>query len=110
MAAVRARDFGNAVRTDFAPRPISELHHSLDSLRVEFLEIPPESPLVGRLLRNAGIRESTGALVLAVVRDGHMIHAPDAGFVFEKMDTILVAGAVEQVAQVEEIINGAVRT
>ncbi|HET8948838.1 MAG TPA: cation:proton antiporter, partial [Candidatus Polarisedimenticolia bacterium] len=56
-------------RRDFAPLPLSDVRRALDTLRVEFLEIPKESPLAGRHLRDAGIREATGALVLAVARD-----------------------------------------
>ncbi len=92
-------------REDFAPLPLEEVRRTLDTLRVEFLEIPARSPLVGKSLRDAGIREATGALVLAVVRDGFTIHSPDAGFVLQEKDTILVSGAIEQVALVEEILE-----
>jgi K+/H+ antiporter YhaU regulatory subunit KhtT len=81
------------------------VRRALDTLRVEFLEIPKESPLAGRHLRDAGIREATGALVLAVARDGGIIHAPDAEFTLQAGDTILVSGAAEQVSLVEEIVE-----
>jgi len=92
-------------RRDLAPLPLSDVRRALDSLRVEFLEIPKDSPLAGRHLRDAGIREATGALVLAVARDGTVIHAPDADFTLQAGDTILVSGAAEQVAHVEEIVE-----
>jgi CPA2 family monovalent cation:H+ antiporter-2 len=92
-------------REDFAPRALSDVRRTLDSLRVEFLEIPSGSPLIGKALRDAGIREKTGALVLAVVRDGIIIHAPDADFTIRQNDTILVSGAIDQVVQVETLIG-----
>jgi CPA2 family monovalent cation:H+ antiporter-2 len=92
-------------RRDLEPLPLADVRRALDTLRVEFLEIPKESPLAGRHLRDAGIREATGALVLAVARDGTIIHAPDAEFTLQAGDTILVSGAAEQVAQVEEIVE-----
>jgi K+:H+ antiporter len=92
-------------RRDFAPLPLADVRRALDSLRVEFLEIPKDSPLAGRHLRDAGIREATGALVLAVARDGVITHAPDADFTLQAGDTILVSGAAEQVAHVEEIVE-----
>jgi CPA2 family monovalent cation:H+ antiporter-2 len=92
-------------RNEFDPLPLSEVHRTLDSLRVEFLEIPSGSPLIGRKLRDAGIRESTGALVMAVVRDGAIVHNPGADFSLRQNDTILVSGAIEQVVRVEEIID-----
>jgi len=91
-------------RQDFTPLPLGDVRRTLDSLRVEFLEIAADSPLVGRPLRDAGIREATGALVLVVVRAGVVIHAPDAQFTLQAGDTILVAGAAEQVAGVEEVL------
>ncbi|HEU4402619.1 MAG TPA: cation:proton antiporter, partial [Candidatus Polarisedimenticolia bacterium] len=92
-------------REDFAPLPLGDVRRTLDTLRVEFLEIPPGSPLIGRSLRDAGIRESTGALVLAVVRDGATVHSPEAWFVLQEADTILVSGAVEQVSQAEDLLE-----
>lgn len=92
-------------RNEFAPLPLSDVRRTLDSLRVEFLEVPDGSPLVGRNLRDAGIRESTGALVIAVVRDGEIIHNPAADFSLRRNDTLLVSGAIEQVVRAEQIIN-----
>ena len=94
-------------RRDFEPLPIGDIRATLDSLRVEFLAIPASSPLAGRHLRDAGIREATGALVLAVIRDGQVTHAPDADFTLLAGDTILVSGAVEQVIQAEALISPA---
>jgi len=91
-------------REDFTPMPLGDVARSLDALRVEFLEIPPGSPLAGKSLKDAGVREATGALVLAVVREGHVTPAPEAWFVLEERDTILVSGAGEQVAEVETLL------
>jgi len=94
-------------RRDFEPLPIGDIRATLDSLRVEFLAIPASSPMAGRHLRDAGIREATGALVLAVIRDGEVTHAPDADFTLLAGDTLLVSGAVEQVVQAEALISPA---
>ncbi len=92
-------------REDFTPLPLGDVARSLDALRVEFLEIPPGSPLIGKSLREAGVREATGALILAVVREGRVIPSPEAWFVLEKKDTILVSGAGEQVAEVAGLVS-----
>mgnify|MGYP003512941959 CR=1 FL=1 len=42
-----------------------------------------------------------------VVRDGQVVHSPDASFVLSQGDTLLVSGAVEQVAAAEEMLRGA---
>jgi CPA2 family monovalent cation:H+ antiporter-2 len=92
-------------REDFAPLPLGDVRRSLDALRVEFLEIPAGSPLIGKSLRDAGVREATGALILAVVREGRVITSPEAWFVLQEKDTILVSGAIEQVAEVENLLG-----
>lgn len=97
-------------REDFTPLPLGDVRKSLDTLRVEFLEIPPGSTLVGKNLKDAGIRESTGALVLAVIRDGATVHSPEAWFVLQEKDTMLVSGAAEQVAQVEALVERGLNT
>ena len=97
-------------RPDFVPASLGEVHQALTTLKVEFLEIPAGSPLIGRSLRDAGIRETTGALVLAVVRAGDTIHSPDAQFMLQERDTILVSGAIEQVAQVETLLEARPQT
>ncbi len=105
VARARGRRYEIFRRSDLAPMALGDVRRTLDTLRVEFLEITPGSPLVGRSLRDTGIREVTGALVLAVIRDGQTVHSPEASFVLQERDTVLVTGAVEQVAQVEKIIN-----
>jgi len=104
LGRVRSGRYEIFRRADFQPLPLSDVRRTLDSLRVEFLEIAAASPLVGRTLRDAGIREATGALVLAVVREGTVTHAPEAWFTLQAGDTILVSGAAEQVAQVEALL------
>jgi TrkA domain protein len=109
VARARGRRYEMFRRDRLAPLPLSDVRRTLDSLRVEFLEIPAGSPIAGRTLREAGIRETTGALVMAVVRDGAMVHNPDADFSLREQDTILVTGAVEQVAGVEALIGRGAR-
>ena len=92
-------------REDFSPLPLGDVRRSLDTLRVEFLEIPKGSPLAGKTLRDAGVREATGALILAVMRDGRVFPSPEAWFVLQEKDTILVSGASEQVAEVEGLLG-----
>jgi CPA2 family monovalent cation:H+ antiporter-2 len=104
LGRVRSGRYEIFRRADLQPLPLSDVRRTLESLRVEFLEIAAVSPLVGRTLLDAGIREATGALVLAVVRDGVVTHAPEAWFTLQAGDTILVSGAAEQVAQVEALL------
>jgi K+/H+ antiporter YhaU regulatory subunit KhtT len=61
--------------------------------------------MAGKTLHDSGIREATGALVVAVGRDGGVVHAPDSHFELHEGDTILVAGAAEQVSRVEDLVE-----
>jgi CPA2 family monovalent cation:H+ antiporter-2 len=105
LGRVRSGRYEIFRRRDFEPLPIGDIRQTLDSLRVEFLAIPAGSPLAGRSLKDAGIREATGALVLAVIRAGEVVHSPDAWFTLQAGDTMLVSGAVEQVAHVEALLE-----
>ena len=60
VARARGRRYEIFRRADFAPMPLGDVRRTLDTLRVEFLEIPAGSPLVDRSLRDAGIRGRFG--------------------------------------------------
>ncbi len=55
--------------------------------------VEPSSPAAGRTLRETGLRERTGASVIAVVRDGKPALGPGADFRVEAGDVLLLVGS-----------------
>lgn len=70
---------------------------SLDADMAE-LEIPDDSPLVGKTIRDAGTRKKDSVLIVAVRRpDGEQFFNPDAEYEFHAGDTLIVIGKTEAV-------------
>ena len=71
-------------------------------LWVEELIVAPTSPLIGKTLAEANIRQETGVTVIAMWRDGHST-IPDPNTVLVAKDELIVIGAREQLARIEKL-------
>ena len=72
------------------------LQKAQDSLELDWEELGEESPSVGRSLRQLDIRQSTGASVVGVLRDGTFIANPSADLIFQVGDMIASIGSPKQ--------------
>jgi monovalent cation:H+ antiporter-2, CPA2 family len=69
------------------PNTLAQLMTAAD---VEEVVLPAGSPAVGQSLRDLGLREKTGASVVAVAREGKMLGNPGAGFVLREDDVLFI--------------------
>lgn len=74
-------------------------------LRVSTVEVGNASPAVGRTIRQLGLRERAGALVIAVVRRGELVSNPTAEFKLEGEDYLVLHGTSEQLSKAEEVLR-----
>ena len=63
-------------------------------LKLHSLELGPNSPIVGKMLKNSGLREH-GCIVISIRREDRYISNPTADFIFDEGDTIWVTGSSE---------------
>jgi len=76
------------------------------SVGLEAIDIPPESPLVGKRLAEAGIREK-GALVVAVHRsDGEYVYNPGSEHSLQAGDSLIVLADSHDLAALRETVSG----
>ena len=75
--------------------------------RIEEVVITPDSPIAGRALHEAGLREALDVLVIAV-RDaaGHHEYNPPANRVLEVGNVLIVLVKVEDVAELRRVVSG----
>ncbi|WP_336325631.1 cation:proton antiporter regulatory subunit [Halovenus sp. HT40] len=66
-----------------------------DNIMLEWYTLDEESPLVGKSLAEADVRSATGATVAAVERDDDVVQSPEAEFVAEAGDQLIVVGTGE---------------
>ena len=70
---------------DFADRSVD--------LEIDEYRISPDSPIVGKSLRDSGIRRKTGAVVVAIKRvDGQALIGPDPDLPLMSKDTLILVG------------------
>ena len=79
------------------------LHGRLMELRIEGIEIDPQSTLHGKSLRESEIRKQSGALVLAVeTPDGELHFNPDPDHRLKSGQMIVAIGTSEQVEKLRD--------
>jgi TrkA domain protein len=82
----------------YQPVEGNKMQMLLKQMVMEWIELPENSPLIGKTLAEADIRKKTGVIVLGVVRDNEIYPAPDPkSFRFKKGDIAIVVGNREQI-------------
>lgn len=59
----------------------------------------------GQTLESAQIRERTGCTVIAIEREGSLVTGPDPAFIFDRDDTLIIAGTGEGIRQFNELAD-----
>ena len=79
------------------------IHDHNIAMDMEELRINESSCLVGKTLKNSGIKQQTGAMVMAILREDRVISNPCAEEVILKGDLLIVFGLREQLHRLEEV-------
>ena len=79
------------------------LRKGSEKLNIEDLVLTPESAAVGKSLEALDVRRATGSTILAILRDGTPITAPE-GLVLAAGDQLLALGTAEQLERLERLI------
>jgi len=93
------------------PRRMLGEHAGLAELKIESAVLTHASAAVGRSAVELEVRNRTGALIVAVRREGKLLEQPDPKAPFESGDVVYLAGAVASVsAAVALLTRGAQET
>lgn len=79
------------------------LHNPAFDLRLEQIVISLHSKLAGMTLRDANIKQTVGAMVLAVNKKGQLLTNPGPDFVFEGGDMLVALGAEDELAKLADL-------
>ncbi len=80
------------------------LRRGNEALAIEDLAVTAASPAAGRTLEAVDIRRTTGAAVLAVLRDGNPLVNPPGDLRLQAGDQLLALGTEVQLRQLEQLI------
>src|SRR5216683_3054852 len=84
------------------------LRRGNDTLAIEDLAMPADSPCVGQTLDTLNIRRTTGATVLAILRDGNPMVSPPGDLALAVGDHLLALGTSDQLRRLEKLISSGV--
>lgn len=107
LTAAETRELGaQLLGATYQPVDLDMMKTLKKQVVIEWIELKPESPLVGKNIEQAQIRTLTGASVIAIVRGEDAIVSPEIDVVLEAGDTLMAAGKREQISAFEALCQG----
>jgi monovalent cation:H+ antiporter-2, CPA2 family len=105
--AVRRDQYDTSVSTAEEHQVLEQLLYTARGMQIVWYTIRATSPLLGQSLSEVNLRSQTGASVIALIRDQHMLANPKSGTIFREGDLIGLIGESEQIAAAERLITAA---
>ncbi|PZD97403.1 potassium transporter TrkA [Paenibacillus sambharensis] len=87
----------------YQPVDLDRLEFFRKQIRIEWLELHPESPLAGKSIAESRIRSRTGASIIGIVKEDDVQAVPDIDILLHPGDTLMVLGKREQVRELEAL-------
>ena len=83
------------------------MHGDAADLEVADITVSPSAPFIGKAIRDCGIKQTAGVLILAIRHPGEEVAAnPSPDFIIREQDELIVMGTSEQVDKAERLAAG----
>jgi CPA2 family monovalent cation:H+ antiporter-2 len=106
VSEIRASHY-EALRPGARPRlTLTGTLGAMPRMHVERIVLGAKAPAVGQTLADTGLRSKTGALVLAVRRGESDLATPEADFLLEAGDVLVVVGQPQQLKNAQQLLTG----
>ncbi|MCC7447942.1 MAG: cation:proton antiporter [Anaerolineae bacterium] len=102
--AVRRDNYDASTPTGAEHRVLDKLITATRGMEIVWLPIPDDSPIVGQSIAEANLRALTGASIITILRDEHLMPNPKSATQFQAGDVVGLIGEASQVRQVRTII------
>lgn len=102
--AVRSDRYNLAINTDEERQFLNELLLASDNIGLSWLPLSDGNQLIGKTLVDSKLRETTGASIVAISRDGKMIANPTPQTVLTEGDVVGMIGEDVQIKKAKEIL------
>lgn len=76
-----------------------------EDIEITQIEIPSDSNLIGRKLKNSKIREKTGSTVIGIRKDDEFIPNPSSDILIKPNDKLIVIGKVENIHRLNRYVK-----
>lgn len=88
----------------YRPQLVKDLELALKDLVMEWIELPPSSPLVGLTVATCRIRSTTGSTIVAILRDEGSLATPHPDEVLRAGDTLVVIGRPDSFDVIRQLV------
>lgn len=105
LSSADARTLSELLGASQVAEVVSAVQQEIEGLAIEWLEVTPDSPVVATTIGDGAYRTKTGASIVAVLRDGQSIPAPEPDFGFLAGDVIVAVGTSEGVAALRGLVR-----
>jgi TrkA domain protein len=103
----QARTFGSILDgSQFQPVDLDEVEVPLGEAFIEWVDVDPDSSLVGTSLETADIRQQTGVSVLAIQRGEETIANPEPSDRIQEEDILVILGTREEQSAFDDLLEG----
>lgn len=79
------------------------MHNPQFDLKLEQIALSTASDLAGKTLRDANIKQASGAMILAVNQGGKMLNNPSPDLIFNGGDILIALGADEELSRLAKL-------
>ncbi|MBU6364207.1 MAG: potassium transporter TrkA [Acidobacteria bacterium] len=88
----------------YRPELLDKLEIALQDLAIDWIDIPAESPLVGRTVATCRIRTTTGGTIVAIIRKENSVAMPHPDEVIQAGDTLVVITTPETFEALQRLV------
>jgi K+/H+ antiporter YhaU regulatory subunit KhtT len=81
------------------------MHAPEYDLRIDQVTIAPSSPLAGKMLKDANIKQEAGAMILAVNQNGKLVTNPLPDLVFRGGDELIALGTEDELKKLAALAS-----
>jgi TrkA domain protein len=89
----------------YRPQLVKDLELALKDLVMEWIELPADSPLVGLTVATCRIRSTTGATIVAILRESGSLATPHPDEVLRADDTLVVIGRPDSFDDINRLVR-----
>jgi len=90
---------------DYQPVADDRVELLLKNVRIEWIQVEPDSELANKRIIDSRIRTQTGATIIGIQRGDQMIGSPDVEEVIRPGDTLMVVGNRDQTKGVDTLCH-----
>lgn len=84
---------------------VAEIRQEIEGLAIEWIELGGSSAVINDSIGSGAFRTRTGASIVAVMRQGEAIPAPDADFVLAAGDVVVAVGTADGLKTLRSLLE-----